>query len=84
MQGAPSQKFVFFELEPCEGKPNSGDEGSCSPEPGSPLLPTCGVGRCRCGGLADLQGTYKHWLCRKGRCCALCMCKSNMHVSLGA
>lgn len=30
------------------------DEGSCSPEPGSPLLPTCGVGRCRCGGLADL------------------------------
>ena len=38
--------------------PGSGDEGSCSPEPGSPLLPTCGVGRCRCGGLADLWGAY--------------------------
>ncbi|CAJ1403956.1 unnamed protein product [Effrenium voratum] len=28
--------------------------GSCAPEPGSPLLPTCGVGNCSCGGLADL------------------------------
>ena len=28
------------------------------PLPGSPLLPTCGVGNCTCGGLADLPGSY--------------------------
>eukprot|EP00434_Breviolum_minutum_P011260 symbB.v1.2.009934.t1/scaffold640.1/size177612/17 len=31
------------------------DSGSCASIPGSPLLPTCGVGNCSCGGLADLS-----------------------------
>jgi len=30
------------------------DSGSCTADPGSTLLPTCGVGNCSCGGLADL------------------------------